>query len=128
MEVRSFHMEERLIESSPNLRLLCPESDGFPGNLLQIYSVPAVLYVKGELPDVHNLCLGIVGSRSCTSYGRDKTKRLINELAELVPDAFVISGLARGIDTVAHEAALKAELRTIAGLARKIQHIYPPEN
>ena len=95
---------------------------------MQIHIVTAVLYVKGELPDVHNLCLGIVGSRSCTSYGRDKTKRLINELAELVPDAFVISGLARGIDTVAHEAALKAELRTIAGLARKIQHIYPPEN
>ena len=97
MEVRSFQMEKRLIESSPNLRLLCPESDGFPGNLSQIHSVSAVLYVKGELPDVHNLCLGIVGSRSCTSYGRDQTKRLINELAELVPDAFVISGLARGL-------------------------------
>ena len=99
MEVRSFQMEKRLIESSPNLRLLCPESEGFPANLLQIHSVPAVLYVNCELPDAHNLCLGIVGSRSCTSYGREQTKRLVNELTELVPDAFVISKLARGIDT-----------------------------
>ncbi len=128
MEVRSFQMEKRLIESSPNLRLLCPESEGFPANLLQIHSVPAVLYVNGELPDAHNLCLGIVGSRSCTSYGREQTKRLVNELAELVPDAFVISGLARGIDTVAHEAALEAGMRTIAVLAGGLQHIYPPEN
>ena len=90
---------------------------------LQIRSVPAVLYVKGELPDVHNLCLGIVGSRSCTSYGRDQTKRLINELAELVLDALVISGLARGIVTVAHETALEAGLRTIAVLARRLQHV-----
>ena len=128
MDVRSFQMEKRLIESSPNLRLLCPESEGFPANLIQIHSVPAVLYVNGELPDAHNLCLGIMGSRSCTSYGREQTKRLVNELAELVPDAFVISGLARGIDTVAHEAALEAGLKTIAVLAGGLQHIYPPEN
>ncbi|MDG2199289.1 MAG: DNA-processing protein DprA [SAR324 cluster bacterium] len=128
MEVRSFQIEKRLIESSPNLRLFCPESEWFPANLLQIHSVPSVLYVKGELPDLHNLCLGIVGSRSCTSYGRDQTKRLVYELAELVPDAFVISGLARGIDTVAHEASLESRLRTIAVLAGGLQHIYPPEN
>ena len=128
MDVRSFQMEKRLIESSPNLHLLCPESEVFPTNLLQIHSVPSVLYVKGELPNAHNLCLGVVGSRSCTSYGREQTKRLVNELAELVPDAFVISGLARGIDTVAHEAALEAGLRTIAVLAGGLQHIYPPEN
>ena len=60
MDVRSFQMEKRLIESSPNVRLLCPESEGSPANLLQIHSVPAVLYVNGELPDAHNLCLGIV--------------------------------------------------------------------
>ncbi|MAA70011.1 MAG: hypothetical protein CL915_14885 [Deltaproteobacteria bacterium] len=68
----------------------------------------SVLYVKGELVDLHNLCLGIVGSRSCTNYGRDQTKRLVYELAELVPDAFAISGLARGIDTVEHEASLES--------------------
>ena len=49
---------KKLIESSPNLRLLCPESEGFPANLLQIHSVPAVLYVNGELLNAHNLCLG----------------------------------------------------------------------
>ena len=128
MDVRSFQMEKKLIESSPNFRLLCKESEEFPANLLEIHSVPAVLYVNGELPNAHNLCLGIVGSRSCTSYGGEQTKRLINELAELVPDAFVISGLARRIDTVAPEAALEAGLRTIAVLAGGLKHLYPPEN
>ena len=123
MDVRSFQMEKKLIESSPNLQLLCPKSEGFPANLLQIHSVPAVLYVNGELPDAQNLCLGILGSRSYTSYGREQTKRLVNELAELVPDAFVISGLARGIDTVAYEAAFEAGFRTIAVLAGGLQHI-----
>ena len=74
-------VEKRLIESSPNIRLLCLERVGFPNNLLQFHRVPAVLYVKGELPDSHNLCSRIVGSWSCTSCGLDQTKRLINALA-----------------------------------------------
>ena len=49
------------------------------------------------------------GIKVFTSYSQEQTKRLVNELAGLVPDAFVFSGLARGIDTVAHEAALEAE-------------------
>ena len=97
MEVRSFQMEKRIIESSPSLRLLCPERASFPGNLLQIHNVPSVLYVQGYLPGSHNLCLRIGGSRISTIYGRDQTKRLIIELAELVLDALVINVLARGI-------------------------------
>ena len=80
------------------------------------------------MPGSHNLCLRIGGSRFSTIYGRDQTKRLIIELAELVLDALVINVLARGIGTVAHEAALEAGLRTIAVLARRLHHIYPPEN
>ena len=94
MEVRSFQMEKRIIKSFPSLRLLCSERASFPGNLRQIHNVLSVIYVQGQLPGSHNLCLRIGGSRSCTIYGRDQTKRLINELAELILDALVISGLA----------------------------------
>lgn len=127
-ETRSFQMEMRLLGEQEDLALLCPESEEFPALLLEIHSIPSVLYVQGILPQAGELCLGVVGSRSCTRYGQEQTKRLIQEIAELAPQTVIVSGLARGIDTVAHEAALEAGLRTIAVLAGGLQHIYPPEN
>ncbi len=127
-QARSFLMESRLLEESERVRLLCPESPEFPAAIKQIHSVPAVLYVDGELPHPEQLCIAFVGSRACTSYGREQTRRLIQELAKLAPECVIVSGLARGIDTVAHQAALEAGLRTVAVLAGGLRHIYPPEN
>ena len=69
-----------------------------------------------------------MSSRGCTAYGKQQTRRLIKELSLHVPDIIIVSGLAKGIDTVAHQTALECGLKTIAVLAGGLKHIYPPEN
>ena len=69
-----------------------------------------------------------MGSRGCTAYGKQQTRRLIKELSVHVPDIIIVSGLAKGIDTIAHQTALECGLKTIAVLAGGLKHIYPPEN
>ncbi len=87
-----------------------------------------VLYWQGELQDAESPCLSFVGSRGCTAYGKQQTRRLVKEISQYVPDMIIVSGLAKGIDTVAHETALEFGLKTISVLAGGLQHIYPPEN
>ena len=127
-KTQSFLIEKRIIGKTPGIRLLCPDSSGYPLSLQQISTPPTVLYWQGELQDAENPCLAFVGSRGCTAYGKQQTRRLIKELAQYVPEMIIVSGLAKGIDTVAHEAALESGLKTIAVLAGGLQHIYPPEN
>ena len=67
-------------------------------------------------------------SIGCTAYGKQQTRRLIKELSLHVPDIIIVSGLAKCIDTVAHQTALECGLKTIAVLAGGLKHIYPPEN
>ncbi|MGK5094041.1 DNA-processing protein DprA [Deltaproteobacteria bacterium TL4] len=126
--VSSFLMEKRLLEESKDLRLLCWESPEYPTRLKHISTPPLVLYCQGSLKNVEAPCLAFVGSRSCTAYGVRNTRRLIQELAEMLPKVIIVSGLARGIDTIAHQAALEAGLQTIAVLAGGLHHLYPPEN
>ena len=63
----------------------------------------------------------------CTAYGKQQTRRLVKEISQYVPDMIIVSKLAKGIDTVAHETALEFGLKTISILAVGLQHIYPPE-
>ena len=86
------------------------------------------MYWKGNLQDAESPCLAFVGSRGCTAYWKQQTRRLIKELSLHVPDIIIVSGLAKGIDTVAHQTALECGLKTIAVLAGGLKHIYPPEN
>ena len=86
------------------------------------------MYWKGNLQDTESPCLAIVGSRECTAYGKQQTRRLIKELSLHVPDIIIVSGLAKDIDTIAHQTALECGLKTIAVLAGGLKHIYPPEN
>jgi DNA processing protein len=127
-EAQSFKMEQRLLRESGEVRLLCPESAEYPSRLQEIATPPPVLYWWGSLLQMEAPCLAFVGSRQCSSYGKQHTRRLIAELAEHVPEAIVVSGLARGVDTVAHEAALEFGLKTVAVLAGGLTHLYPPEN
>ena len=96
--------------------------------LQHISTPPTVFYWKGNLKDAENPCLAFVGSRGCTAYGKQQTRRLIKELSLYVPDIIIVSGLAKGIDTIAHQTALECGLKTIAVLAGGLKHIYPPEN
>ena len=127
-ETRSFMMERRLLEESKEIRLLCPESSAYPRVLQEIASPPLVLYWTGSLQQIKGPCIAFVGSRTCGAYGRQQTRRLIEELSQVLPEVTIVSGLARGVDTVAHEVALEQGLPTIAVLAGGLQHLYPPEN
>lgn len=124
----SFNIEKRIIDESPGVRLFCPDSSGYPLRLQQISTPPSVLYWQGELQHAESPCLAFVGSRGCTAYGKQQTRRLVKEISQYVPDMIIVSGLAKGIDTVAHETALEFGLKTISVLAGGLQHIYPPEN
>lgn len=126
-EVTSFQIEQRLVEEH-GVEVLCLESNSYPDILKQISAPPPVLYRQGTLKKINAPCLAIVGSRSCTAYGKKHTRRLILELAEQLPEVIIVSGLARGIDTIAHQTALEAGLTTIAVLAGGLKNIYPPEN
>ena len=124
----SFQIEKRIIAETPGIQLFCPDSSGFPLRSQHISTPHNVLYWKGNLQDAESPCLAFVGSRGCTAYGKQQTRRLIKELSLHVPDIIIVSGLAKGIDTVAHQTALECGLKTIAVLAGGLKHIYPPEN
>ena len=113
-------MEEHGIEP------LTLDDEAYPPALREIHDPPPLLYVKGELLDRDRHAIGVVGSRRVTHYGRESARRLSFQLAHA--GITVISGLARGIDTAAHEAALAAGGRTIAVLGSGIGNVYPPEN
>ena len=98
----------------------------YPENLAEIYDPPMLLYVKGQIKPDDKRAIAIVGSRHTTHYGLEAAKKLGYQLA--YAGVVVVSGLARGIDTAAHQGALAARGRTIAVLGCGINIIYPPEN
>jgi len=106
--------------------LVTLEDNRYPPVLKQIYDPPPVLYVKGSLARQDNLAISIVGSRRCSLYGQEQSTRFAHFLASA---GFTIcSGMARGIDTLAHQGALAAAGRTIAVQGCGLANIFPPEN
>jgi DNA processing protein len=102
------------------------EDKRYPPVLKRIYDPPPVLYIKGTLAREDNLCISIVGTRRCSLYGQEQASRLAHFLASA---GFTIcSGMARGIDTSAHQGALSAKGRTIAVQGCGLSNIFPPEN
>jgi DNA processing protein len=98
----------------------------YPSRLRMIADPPPVLYAKGRLCAEDNKAVAVVGSRSASEYGRRVARNLCRELASL--GFTVISGMARGLDGVAHEATLSAGGRTIAVLGSGVDRPYPPEH
>ena len=98
----------------------------YPENLRNIYDPPQLLYVKGSMEPRDRNAVAIVGSRSCSDYGRRAAQDISRELASA--GITVVSGLARGIDSAAHAAALSAQGRTLAVLGCGVNIVYPPEN
>lgn len=98
---------------------------GYPRRLMNIPKSPSRLYSKGEFPE-YNLGVSIVGTRKPTAYGRQVTESIAGKLAER--GVVVISGLAHGVDAIAHEATLKAGGKTIAVLPSGLDQVYPSAN
>jgi DNA processing protein len=98
----------------------------YPTLLREIALPPPVLYLRGQLSPADDWAVAIVGTRRASAYGRQMTERLAGELA--AQQITIVSGLARGIDTYAHTAALEAGGRTIAVLGCGPDLVYPPEN
>ncbi|MBU1031607.1 DNA-processing protein DprA [Patescibacteria group bacterium] len=97
----------------------------YPKILKEIYDPPRVLYYKGTIfPD--EKCIAVVGTRKMTNQGRRETEKFTKGL--VMAGFTIVSGLARGIDSVAHKTALAVGGRTIAVLGNGLDHIYPPEN
>ncbi|MBU1879469.1 MAG: DNA-processing protein DprA, partial [Chloroflexi bacterium] len=119
---------EREIElcAQKKIGFLLYSDPDYPALLREIHGAPPVLYVRGELLPRDEWALAVVGTRRVTAYGREVTSRLAGELARC--GVTVVSGLARGVDTVAHRAALDAGGRTIAVLGSGLDVVYPAEN
>jgi DNA processing protein len=108
------------------IKILTWQDEIYPQRLKEIYQPPPVLYVRGEyLPD-DLFAVAIVGTRRVSPYGRQITEELSAFLA--ANGITVISGLARGVDSISHQTALKAGGRTIGILGSGVDRIYPPEN
>ena len=97
--------------------------EAYPKKLNQCPDAPILLYFKGNSDMNNKRCVGIVGTRSATSYGEEMTRQLVEGLKET--DAIIVSGLAYGIDICAHEAALRAGLETVGVTAHGMDRIYP---
>src|SRR6267154_4267819 len=106
--------------------VIIQDSPSYPPPLREIHAPPIVLYVWGELQERDNHAIGIIGARRTTHYGTEAAKKLSYQIA--YAGLTVISGLARGIDTAAHQGALAAKGRTIAVIGSGLSRLYPPEN
>jgi DNA processing protein len=102
------------------------EDADYPAQLKSIAAPPPLLYIKGAFAPADEWAMAVVGTRKATAYGREVTRSLVSDLAR--SGVTIVSGLARGIDAAAHQAALDAGGRTIAVLGHGIDYIYPPEH
>ena len=117
--------KEMALAAKINCRMVTLLDPEYPPPLRHIPDPPPMLYARGDLKNMEN-SIAIVGSRDATSYGLSMARRLGADLAALgLP---VVSGMARGIDTAAHQGALTAGGRTAAVLGCGVGVIYPPEN
>jgi len=108
------------------IQVLTWDDPEYPRNLRNIPLPPPVLYVKGALAPADEWAVALVGTRRATPYGREAARELAGGLA--ASRVTVVSGLARGIDAAAHQAALDAGGRTIAVLGSGLDQVYPPEH
>lgn len=108
------------------IKSISPESPEYPKLLGQIPYPPPILYYRGSLEKINNPAVAIVGSRRCTFYGREAAGRIAGDLASA--GVGVISGMALGVDTAAHNGALQNRGYTVAVLGCGLGRCYPPSN
>ena len=109
------------------IRILCLQDADYPDRLRSIEDPPVVIYIKGKLPPVDDrLCIGIIGTRKSSEYGRDTAARIAGELAG--QGGVVVTGLAEGIDSAAAKGALRAKGSVVAVLGTGVDVVYPAWN
>lgn len=118
---RELHFADR-----NGIRILYYLNSDYPRRLQHCYDSPVIIYCKGYTDLNVEKIVGVVGTRNVTDYGKTLTEKLIQDLVD--DDVLVVSGLAYGVDTCAHKAALKNNLTTAAVLAHGFQTIYPSAN
>ncbi len=120
--------EELQAISASGVHLIAMGEARYPTLLLHIDDPPPVLYAKGELRpgDLDRAMLAVVGSRKCSHYGLEQSRRFASMLAQA--GVTIVSGGARGIDTAAHRGAMEAGGRTVAVMGCGLARAYPPEN
>jgi DNA processing protein len=124
---REDQVQERLLTARrEDAQVLTLENESYPSNLSKINNPPPILYVKGEVKRDDQLAVAIVGSRTPSKYGELATGWISRGLA--AKGITIVSGMARGIDTISHKEALYTGGRTMAVLGSGIDVIYPPEN
>lgn len=109
--------------SQRGVRVVTLSDEDYPSLLKEIYAPPPLLYYRGQLPSQTALLLAVVGSRKMSAYGRQVTEQLVGELA--AAGFTIVSGLALGVDGLAHQVALNHHGKTIAVLGSGIDVVYP---
>lgn len=109
-----------------SIKMITIQDEKYPEKLRNIYDPPVVLYVKGNEKILQIPSIAIIGSRNCSTYGKQTAMQFAYNLSK--HNINIISGLARGIDTYAHLGAIKAQKPTIAVVGCGIDIIYPEEN
>lgn len=123
--------EELRAAEAKHIKVLFFTDEDFPQRLNreECADSPVLLYALGDADLNARRALAVVGTRKATAYGRDTTERIVKELTETAEDkTLVVSGLAYGIDTMAHKASLENDLPTVAVLGHGLDRIYPAEN
>ena len=108
------------------VKVLTFHDPDYPSRLKEIYDYPPLLYVRGSILPQDEFCLAVVGTRRATVYGRQVAEEIGTDLAH--SQITIVSGLAKGIDSIAHRAALEAGGRTIAVFGCGLDIVYPAEN
>ena len=98
----------------------------YPKKLKEILNPPETLYVDGNMENLHSPCIAVIGSRNCTEYGEKWCKYFVRELVKY--GITIVSGMAIGIDSIAHKTAIKYGGKTIAVLPCGFNNIFPEEN
>jgi DNA processing protein len=107
-------------------RIITVWDEDFPPLLKKIYDPPLVLYILGEFDEKDKYSIAVVGTRQPTNYGKIQSEKIVADLVR--QNITIVSGLARGIDSIAHSSALKNSGRTIAVIGSGLDIIYPAEN
>lgn len=128
VQERSLQYIEETIRNYDKLgiEVVTIRSDSYPELLKEIDSSPIMLYCKGNISLLKTECLGVVGTRRATKYGKDACNKFVKDIAS--ENITIVSGLAEGIDTVAHKSTLEVNGKTIAVLGGGLLNIYPSSN